>query len=233
MARTKQTARKNTGGKPLAMGRGKPHTNPPPKPGGRVDRKVIIEYSSDESFYEERPQPVEGFGAPKRVTKQIHLTLPTLPSHVTTMESFTTFFINHGLTKALRKAFEKQGWSTDEMQELITNFQRKHGKKVSLPKLYQDEDSSYSEGLELGGRDQVVVAAQGQVQEAAVLVALVALVVAQAEVSSAAEMMMTLMMILTKGGRQAILPNHQDYRWPEKNHDKVSPRMADSTLVWG
>ena len=35
------------------------------------------------------------------------------------------------------------------MQELITNFQRKHGKKVPLPKIYMDEDSSNSEGLEL------------------------------------------------------------------------------------
>ena len=105
MARTKQTARKNTGGKPLAMGKPKPQ--PKPVPGGRADRKVIIEYSSDESHDEETPQPVEGSGAPKRVTKQIHLTLPTTPSHVTTTESFATFFINHGLTKALRKAFEK------------------------------------------------------------------------------------------------------------------------------
>ena len=35
------------------------------------------------------------------------------------------------------------------MQELIMNFQRKHGKKVPLPKLYMDEDTSDSEGLEL------------------------------------------------------------------------------------
>ena len=35
------------------------------------------------------------------------------------------------------------------MQELITNFQKKHGKKVPLPKLYMDEDTSDSEGLEL------------------------------------------------------------------------------------
>ena len=149
MARTKQTARKNSGGKPLAMGRGKPQTDPQPKPGGRADRKVIIEFSSDESFDEERVQPVEGSGAPKRVMKLIHLTLPTSPAHVTTTEMFMTFFINHGLTKALRKAFEKWGWSTDDMQTLITNFQRKHGKKVPLPKIYMDEDSSDSEGLEL------------------------------------------------------------------------------------
>ena len=105
MARTKQTARKNTGGKQVAMARGK---DPAPKPKpklGRADRKVVIEYSSGE-FDEENPQPIEGTGAPKRVVRQIHLTLPTSPSHVTTTESFKTFFINHGLTKALRKGFE-------------------------------------------------------------------------------------------------------------------------------
>ena len=64
-------------------------------------------------------------------------------------EAFTTFFINHGLTKALRKAFLKRGWTTDQMQELMTNFQHKHGKKIPLPKIYADEDSSDSEGLEL------------------------------------------------------------------------------------
>ena len=149
MAHTKQTARKNSGRKPLAMGRGKQQTDPQSKPGGRADRKVIIEFSSDESFDEERVQPVEGSGAPKRVMKQIHLTLPASPTHITTTETFTTFFINHGLTKALRKAFEKLGWSTDDMQDLITNFQRKHGKKVPLPKIYMDEDSSNSKGLEL------------------------------------------------------------------------------------
>ena len=137
------------------MGRGKPQTDPQPKPGGRADCKVIIEFSSNESFDEERVQPVEGSGAPKRVMKWIHLTLPTSPAHVTTTETFTTFFINHGLTKALRKAFEKQGWSTDDMQTLITNFQRKHGKKVPLPKIYMDEDSSDSKGLELEDRTWV------------------------------------------------------------------------------
>ena len=151
MARTKQTARKTTGGKLLAMGRGREKGNLKlnPKPGGRLDRKVVIEYSSDESLDEDNPQPVEGTGAPKRVKKQKHLTLPTTPAHVTTTESFTTFFINHGLMKALQKAFEKRGWITDQMQELITNFQRKHAKKVLLPKLYMDEDTSDSEGLEL------------------------------------------------------------------------------------
>ena len=107
MARTKQTERKNTGGKQLAMGRGRGKDNPKmdPKPGGRADRKVVLEYSSDESLDKDNPQQVEGVGAPKRVKK--HLTLPTSPAHVTTTESFTAFFINHGLTRALQKAFEK------------------------------------------------------------------------------------------------------------------------------
>ena len=153
MARTKQTARKNSGRKPPAMGKPKPLSNP--KQGGRADWKVIIEYSSDESFDEDNVQLVEGSGVPKQLKKWIHLTLPTSPTHVTTTEMFTTFFINHGLTKALRKAFQKQGWSTDDLQELMTNFQRKHGKKVPLPKIYVDEDSSNSEGLELQDRGRV------------------------------------------------------------------------------
>ena len=109
MARTKQTAWKDTGGKPLAMGRGRGKGNPKkdPKPGGRADRKVVLEYSSDESPDENDPQPVEGAEALKRVKKQIHLTLPTSPAHITTTKTFATFFINHGLTRALQKAFAK------------------------------------------------------------------------------------------------------------------------------
>ena len=150
MARTKQTARKDTGGKPLAMGRGKkdPKKNPPP--GKPADRKVVVEYSSDEE-----PQPTEGAAAPQHVKKQIHLTLPTSPAHVTTTESFTTFFINHGLTRALQKAFAKRGWSTDQMREFVTNFQKKHGQQVPMPKIYGDEDTSEEEGIELADGSKV------------------------------------------------------------------------------
>ena len=150
MARTKQTARKNTGGKPLAMGRGKKDPKKNPTPGRSADRKVVLEYSSDEDL-----QPAEGAGAPKRVKKQIHLTLPTSPAHVTTTESFMAFFINHGLTRALQKAFAKRGWSTDQMREFVTNFQKKHGQQVPMPKIYGDEDSSESEGLELADGTKV------------------------------------------------------------------------------
>ena len=109
MARTKQTAWKDTGGKLLAMGRGRGKGNPKkdPKQGGRVDRKVVLEYSSDESPDESNPQLAEGAEALKRMKKQIHLTLPTSPAHVTTTETFAIFSINHGLTQALQKAFAK------------------------------------------------------------------------------------------------------------------------------
>ena len=149
MARMKQTARKDTGGKPLAMGRGKANPKKNPMQGGRADRKVMLEYSSDETPDENAPQPAEGAEAPKRVKKQIHLTLPMSPAHVTTTETFATFFINHGLTRALQKAFAKRGWSTNQMREFVTNFQKKHVQQVPMPKIYGDEDTSDDEGPEL------------------------------------------------------------------------------------
>ena len=145
----------------MAKGRGKGNPKMDPKPGGRSDRKVVLEYSSDESPDEDNPQPVEGAGAPKCVKKQIHLTLPTSPAHVTTTEFFATFFINHGLTRALQKAFAKRGWSSDQMREFVTNFQQKHGQQVPMPKIYGDEDSSDSEGLELADSTTVGKKATG------------------------------------------------------------------------
>ena len=68
MARTKQTARKNTGGKSLAT-----YLKPKPQP-----RKVILEYSSDENVDQQVPG-VE-LGKPKRVKKRITLTLPAKPT---------------------------------------------------------------------------------------------------------------------------------------------------------
>ena len=158
MARTTQTARKDTGGKPLAMGRGRGKGNPKKNPvsGGRADRKVVLEYSSDETPDENAPQLAEGAEAPKRVKKQIHLTLPTSPAHVTTTETFSTFFINHGFTRALQKAFAKRGWSTDQMREFITNFQKKHGQQVPMPKIYGEEDSTDNEGPELADGTKAV-----------------------------------------------------------------------------
>ena len=139
----------------MGRGRGKKDPKSDPKPGRRADRKVVLEYSSDESRDKDNPQQVEGAEAPKCVKKQIHLTLPTSPAHVTTTESFTAFFINHGLTRVLQKAFAKRGWSTDQMREFVANFQKKHRQQVPMPKIYRGEDSSDSEGLELADGTKV------------------------------------------------------------------------------
>ena len=109
MVRTKQTAWKNTGGKPLAMGRGKATPKKNPTPGGRADRKVVLEYSSDETPDENAPQPAEGAQAPKRVKKQIHLTLPMSPAHVTTTETFSNLFHQSWLDTSSAEGFRKEG----------------------------------------------------------------------------------------------------------------------------
>ena len=51
------------------MGRGKGNLKSDPMPGGRLGRKVVIEYSSDESLDEDNTQQVEGAGALKRMKK--------------------------------------------------------------------------------------------------------------------------------------------------------------------
>ena len=58
----------------------KGHPKEEPYARGRADRKVVLEYSSDETPDENAPQPAEGAEAPTRSKKQIHLTLPTSPA---------------------------------------------------------------------------------------------------------------------------------------------------------
>ena len=41
------------------------------------------------------------------------------------------------------------------MREFVTNFQKKHGQQVPMPKIYGDKDSSDSEGLELADGTRV------------------------------------------------------------------------------
>ena len=134
MARTKQTARKTTGGKSVA-------TFP------KQPKKVILEYSSDENGDQQVPG-VE-LGKPKRVEKRITLTLPTKPTNVTLTASFHQFFIRHGMNRALRRALESRHWTVDQMQQFQANYTAKHGTKIPPSKRYMDEDDSEEEGLEL------------------------------------------------------------------------------------
>ena len=47
------------------------------------------------------------------------------------------------------------------MREFVANFQKKHGQQVLMPKIYGDEDSSDSEGLELADGTKVGKKATG------------------------------------------------------------------------
>ena len=41
------------------------------------------------------------------------------------------------------------------MREFVANFQQKHGQQVPMPKIYRDEDSCDSKGLELADGTRV------------------------------------------------------------------------------
>ena len=47
------------------------------------------------------------------------------------------------------------------MREFVTNFQKKHGQQVPMPKIYGDEDTSEEEGLELADSTKVGKKATG------------------------------------------------------------------------
>ena len=51
------------------------------------------------------------------------------------------------------------------MREFVTNFQKKHGQQVPMPKIYGDEDSSDSKGLELADGTKVGKKTTGSVRD--------------------------------------------------------------------
>ena len=51
------------------------------------------------------------------------------------------------------------------MREFVTNFQKKHGQQVPMPKIYGDEDSSDSEGLELADGTKVAKKTTGSARD--------------------------------------------------------------------
>ena len=163
------------------------------------------------------------------------------------------FFINHGLTRALQKAFAKRGWSTDQMGEFVTNFQKKHGQKVPMPKIYRDKDTSDSDGIELadgaraakktaGGAGGLVGASHVRSlqlavavvkrEEQAVVTAPAQAVAAQAglEGESGVKTMTVMMMTPTSAERLAKV-HHQSQWWPAKSHARrlqVTLRLTGS-----
>ena len=152
---------------------------------------------------------------------------------MTTTESFTAFFINHGLTRALQKTFVGRGWSSDQMREFVANFQKKHGQQVPMPKIYGDEDTSNDKGPELVDGTKAVkkkttgsahggdgpstssrsAGGSGSKKQPGVM------------------MMMMMKRTLTNAGRQEMGMHHQTRWWLARSHARrvqVTPQSTES-----
>ena len=126
------------------------------------------------------------------------------------------------------------------MGEFVTNFQKKHGQKVPMPKIYRDEDTSDSDGIELadGARAakktagvqeapagashvrslQLAVTAVKREEQAVVMApAQVVAVQAGLEEESGVETMTVMMMTPTSAERPTKV-HHQSQWWPAKSH---------------
>ena len=129
------------------------------------------------------------------------------------------------------------------MQELMTNFKNKYGQMIPLPKIYQDEDSSDSEGLALadgtrygrktpgGSRGKGGGGKGGSGGMGPKLGPLCdsgdrggtggsvgrGVLVADSRVSAVETTTMT-MMTLTSAGRWVMMANHQEDPWLIRNH---------------
>ena len=127
------------------------------------------------------------------------------------------------------------------MREFVTNFQKKHGQQVPMPKIYGDEDTSEEEGIELADgsraakrpwvvqeapagaspeRSQrpaaMLVLAAGAVHARAT--APVQVVQAVLEARSEVVTAMVMMMTPTNAGRQGVEVGSRNGRWLVRNH---------------
>ena len=95
--------------------------------GGRIKRKVVLEYSSDEVSESQLDQMVspecpmaEDIAKIKRMKKSVKL---TIPHHLTVeglTESFITLYKDHRMTTSLRKALKANRWT----EQMIHEFKR-------------------------------------------------------------------------------------------------------------
>ena len=116
------------------------------------------------------------------------------------------------------------------MREFITNFQKKHGHQVPMPKIYGDEDSSDSEGLELADGTRVAKKTTGgacggdgpSTSSGGV---------GRSRGKKRGRTMMAIKMTLTNAGRQGAKMHHQNQLWPAKSHARrpqFTPRLTET-----
>ena len=130
--------------------------------GGRIKRKVILEYSSDEVSESQLDQISPEYPTAadvvkiKETKKSVKLTIPRHPTVEGLTESFIAWYKDHGMTMSLRKALKANGW----MEWMIHEFKRAYIRKYKISQdyamRYPDEKLSNEDELEEGGLPDLV-----------------------------------------------------------------------------
>ena len=130
--------------------------------GGRVKRKVILEYSSDEMSESQLDQisleypTAADMAKIKKARKRVKL---TIPCHLTVeglTDLFITWYKDHGMTTSLRKALEVNRWTQKMIQEFKRAYIRKYKISQDYAVRYPDEKLSNEGELEGGGLADLV-----------------------------------------------------------------------------
>ena len=130
--------------------------------GGRVKRKVVLEYSSDEMSESQLDQisleyPTAADVAKiKKVRKSVKLTIPCHPTVEGQTDSFIAWYKDHGMTTSLRKALEVNRWMEKMIQEFKRVYIRKYKISQDYAVRYPDEKLSNEDELEGGGLADLV-----------------------------------------------------------------------------
>ena len=130
--------------------------------GGRVKRKVILKYSSDEMSESQLDQisleyPTAADVAKiKKARKSVKLTIPRHPTVEGLTDSFIAWYKDHGMTMSLRKALEANRWMEKIIQEFKWAYIRKYKISQDYAVRYPDEKLSDEDELEGGGLADLV-----------------------------------------------------------------------------
>ena len=157
---TRQEGNKSRYNRPIFTGEEGKVTQAPE--GGRVKRKVILEYSSDEMSESQLDQisleypTVADVAKIKKTRKSVKLTIPCHPTVEGLTDSFIAWYKDHSMTASLRKALKVNRW----MEKMIQEFKRAYIGKYKILQdyavRYPDKKLSDEDELEGGGLADLV-----------------------------------------------------------------------------